>query len=145
MTVPSGNSAVPTDHLGQADAIEGTGTLGERSLDPLGTSSDLLSLTNAIEDAGIERLKAARIATVIFDAMHQSVATKADVQACEASLRKEMRTGSASLRAQMHHEFVAVEQLRSTVQAMGNRVTLRLGSIVAAGVAIIVGAQLFLK
>ena len=48
--------------------------------------SDRLALANAIEDAGVERAKAERIATVIFDAIHGSVATKADVLASEARL-----------------------------------------------------------
>ena len=48
--------------------------------------SDRLALANAIEDAGVERGKAERIATVIFDAIHSSFATKADVQASDARL-----------------------------------------------------------
>jgi hypothetical protein len=46
--------------------------------------SDRLALANAIEDAGIERGKAQRLASVIFDAIHDNVATKADVQALAA-------------------------------------------------------------
>ena len=48
--------------------------------------SDRLALAHAIEDAGVERAKAERIATVIFDAIHGSFATKADVLASEARL-----------------------------------------------------------
>jgi hypothetical protein len=36
-------------------------------------------------DGGIPRDKAQRIASVIFDAIHDNVATKADVQASEAA------------------------------------------------------------
>ena len=43
--------------------------------------SDRLALANAIEDAGIPRAKAERVASVIFDAIHDNVATKADVPA----------------------------------------------------------------
>jgi hypothetical protein len=49
--------------------------------------SDRLALANAIEDAGIERAKAERIATVIVDLVRGSVATKADVQAVAAELK----------------------------------------------------------
>jgi hypothetical protein len=49
--------------------------------------SDRLALANAIEDAGIERSKAERVASVIVDLVHDSVATKADVQALGAELR----------------------------------------------------------
>lgn len=41
--------------------------------------SDRLALANAIEDGGIDRAKAERIASVIFDAIHDNVATKADL------------------------------------------------------------------
>ena len=37
--------------------------------------SDRLALSNAIEDAGIERAKAERAASVIVDLIHDSVAT----------------------------------------------------------------------
>jgi hypothetical protein len=37
--------------------------------------SDRLALANAIEDAGIERAKAERVASVIVDLIHDSVAT----------------------------------------------------------------------
>jgi hypothetical protein len=49
--------------------------------------SDRLTLANAIEDAGIERAKAERIATVIVDLIRGSVATRADVQAMGAELK----------------------------------------------------------
>jgi hypothetical protein len=42
--------------------------------------TDRLSLTNALADANIERQKAERIATEIFDAIHDNVATKQDLQ-----------------------------------------------------------------
>ncbi len=45
--------------------------------------TDRLSLTNALADANIERQKAERIATEIFDAIHDNVATKQDLQALE--------------------------------------------------------------
>jgi hypothetical protein len=48
--------------------------------------SDRLALANAIEDAGIPRDKAQRVASVIFDAIHDNVATKADVQAVGARI-----------------------------------------------------------
>lgn len=85
--------------------------------------SDRLALANAIEEAGIERSKASRIASVIFDAIHQNVATKADVQASEASLRSEMHSGFARL-------DVALERLRSNARETETRLLLRLGSLV---------------
>ena len=45
--------------------------------------TDRLSPTNALADANIDRQKAERIATEIFDAIHDNVATKQDLQALE--------------------------------------------------------------
>lgn len=66
--------------------------------------SDRLALANAIEDAGIERAKAERVASVIFDAIHDNVATKADVQSSEAGLRQEIASVRIEL-AQMEHRL----------------------------------------
>jgi hypothetical protein len=48
--------------------------------------TDRLSLTNALADANIDRQKAERIATEIFDAIHDSVATKQDLRELELRL-----------------------------------------------------------
>jgi hypothetical protein len=60
-----------------------------------------------------------------------NVATKADIQASEASLRSELRTGDAALRAEVHEGFarqdVAMERLRSTMREMEGRMVVRLG------------------
>ncbi len=50
--------------------------------------SDRLALANAIEDAGIDRAKAERVASVIVDIIHDQVATKADVATVSADLRR---------------------------------------------------------
>jgi hypothetical protein len=52
--------------------------------------TDRLSLTNALADADIDRQKAERIATEIFDAIHDNVATKQDLQHLEVALRAEI-------------------------------------------------------
>jgi hypothetical protein len=103
--------------------------------------SDRLALANAIEDAGIERAKAAAIASVISDMVHGAVATKADLQASEATLRSEVQSGFARQDAAFARQDVAIERLRSSRREMESRITLRLGGIVAAGVAIIVVLQ----
>jgi hypothetical protein len=92
--------------------------------------SDRLALANAIEDAGIPRDKAQRVASVIFDAIHDNVATKADVLALGVALEPKFA-----------RQDVAIERLRSTLREMESRITLRLGGIVAAGVAVIVVLQ----
>jgi hypothetical protein len=52
--------------------------------------TDRLSLTNALADANIDRQKAERIATEIFDAIHDNVATKQDLQRVEAALKADI-------------------------------------------------------
>jgi hypothetical protein len=60
--------------------------------------TDRLSLTNALADANIDRKAAERIATEIFDAIHDNVATKqdpdlvrSDLQRVEAALKADIR------------------------------------------------------
>jgi hypothetical protein len=63
--------------------------------------SDRLALANAIEDAGIPRDKAQRVASVIFDAIHDNVATKADVWASEAALKADLKADIAAVNARI--------------------------------------------
>lgn len=49
--------------------------------------SDRLALSNAIEDAGIPRDKAERLASVIYDTIRDNVATKADLDRLEHRLK----------------------------------------------------------
>jgi hypothetical protein len=50
--------------------------------------TDRLSLTDAPADANIDRQRAERIATEIFDAIHDNVATKQDLELVKAGLRE---------------------------------------------------------
>ena len=76
--------------------------------------SDRLALANAIEDAGIERSKAERVASVIFDAIHDNVATKADVQALGAELRAEITGQVGSIRGEI---AATRSELKADIQA----------------------------
>jgi hypothetical protein len=124
--------------------------------------SDRLALANAIEDAGIQRSKAERVASVIFDAIHDNVATKADVQASEAAIRGELRAETAAIRgelAQTRTELKAdiasvrallasetarldtrIERLDATVKAQPNAIMLRLGTLMVILTGIILAA-----
>jgi hypothetical protein len=51
-------------------------------------TTDRLSLANALADANIDRNAAERIATEIFDAIHDNVATKTDIAAVRADLHE---------------------------------------------------------
>jgi hypothetical protein len=60
--------------------------------------TDRLDLANAIEAAGIERKAAENIAGMIFDAIRENVATKADL----AELRAELKADIAAVRAEIN-------------------------------------------
>jgi chromosome segregation ATPase len=63
--------------------------------------TDRLTLTRAFEGAGVESAAAERLATEIYDAIHDSVATKADLSRVEAGLRAELGKVQAGLRADL--------------------------------------------
>jgi hypothetical protein len=92
--------------------------------------SDRLALANAIEDAGIERSKAERVASVIFDAIHDNVATKADVQASEAALRNEILGVRSLLASEVGRLDMRIERLDAKVEQIGSRTFNRLGALV---------------
>jgi hypothetical protein len=73
--------------------------------------TDRLSLTNALADADIERQKAERIATEIFDAIHDNVATKQDLQRVEAALMADLRLVKAELDARIDRVVVRLGSL----------------------------------
>jgi hypothetical protein len=83
--------------------------------------TDRLSLTNALADADIDRQKAEKIATEIFDAIHDNVATKQDLQRVEAALK----TDIAAVRADMR-------ELELRLGARIDRVVVRLGTLIVA-------------
>jgi hypothetical protein len=91
--------------------------------------SDRLALANAIEDAGIERAKAERVASVIIDAIHDNVATKADVQACETAVRGDLaglRHDLQSSEARLDTKIMAV---RADLTLVEHRLLTRLGGL----------------
>jgi hypothetical protein len=91
--------------------------------------SDRLALANAIEDAGIERGKAQRLASVIFDAIHDNVATKADVQASEAALRSEIVSVRSVLAAETARLDTRIERLDAKVVLTGHQLLTQLGGL----------------
>jgi hypothetical protein len=89
--------------------------------------SDRLTLAHAIEDGGIERAKAERTASAIVDLIHDKVATKADVAAVSADLRRT----EISLK-------VDIAAARANADLIEHRLLTRLGGLV-----IMVGGVLF--
>ena len=99
--------------------------------------SDRLALANAIEDAGIERAKAERMASVIFDAIHDNVATKADI--APLATKTEVAAVSAdvrAVRADVQLARIELNELKDKMALIEHRLVTRLGGlvIVVAGV-----------
>ena len=83
--------------------------------------SDRLALANAIEDAGIERSKAERVASVIVAAIYDHAATKVDVQASETAVRADIAQLAANTRADLAQLTATtraeIADLRGSMQA----------------------------
>jgi hypothetical protein len=91
--------------------------------------TDRLSLTNALADADIDRQKAERIATEIFDAIHDNVATKQDLQRLEAAVKSDI----VALRLELKADIARVEQRLDVVE---HRLLIRLGGLIVAAAGI---------
>ena len=70
--------------------------------------TDRLSLANALSDAKIDRPAAERIATEIFDAIHDNVATKQDVEHVATALEQRMLLRLAELEHRLTTRFASV-------------------------------------
>src|SRR5579875_3541867 len=81
--------------------------------------TDRLSLTNALADANIDRKAAERIATEIFDAIRENVATKADL----SELRTELKADIAALGN-------GIDLVERRIDLVEHRLLTRLGSLV---------------
>ena len=92
--------------------------------------TDRLSLANALADAKIERPAAERIATEIFDAIHDNVATKADLQATRAELKNDI----AGLEQRMLVRFAELE----------HRLSVRFASVMVVPTGVVLAAIRYL-
>lgn len=117
--------------------------------------TDRLSLTNALADTNIDRQKAERIATEIFDAIHENVATRQDSQNVEAALRADVAAVEASLKADVAAVEAALKvdiasvraELREVelrLEARIDRIVVRLGSLMVILAGIVVAAIRYL-
>jgi hypothetical protein len=118
---------------GQDDGV-GPSTLDAKAFGTAGCMSDRLTLANAIEDAGIERGKAERVASVIIDVIHDSVATKADI----ASVRGELAAMKGELKGDIAAVKMEIAGVSAKADLIEHRLLTRLG-----GLMIVVGGVLF--
>ncbi len=97
--------------------------------------ADRLTLTRAFESAGLASGVAERVATEIYDAIHENVATKADISALRAemnALSAEVKADINALRAEMKADINA---LRAEMREIEQRLVIRLG----AGAVVLIG------
>jgi hypothetical protein len=92
--------------------------------------TDRLSLTNALTDANIERQKAERIVTEIFDSIYDNVAAKRDLQHAVSDLQHAV----SDLGQRMQLRFVELE----------HRLTPRFGSVMVVLTGIVLAAIRYL-
>lgn len=100
--------------------------------------SDRLTLTRAIEDAGIERDKAERVASVIVDVIHDSVATKTDLVSLRSDLKADIAAVASDLRRIETGLKAEIAGARAHADLIEHRLLSRLG-----GLMIAVGGVLF--
>jgi hypothetical protein len=106
--------------------------------------SDRIALANAIENAGIEHGKAQRLTSVIFDAIHDNVTTKADI----TSLATKVEAVAADVRAVVRVELQAVRtevqsmraELKNDLALIEHRLLTRLGGLIVVMSGIILAA-----
>ena len=106
--------------------------------------SDRPALARAIEDAGIPRDKAQRLASVIYDAIHDNVVTKADI----APLATKVEAVGADVRSVVRAELQAVRtevqgartELKGDIALIENRLLTRLGALIVVAVGVLLAA-----
>ena len=89
--------------------------------------SDRLALANVIEDPGIERGKARRVASVIFDAIHNNVARKVDVLASETALRADIQALRHDMQSSDARLDARITGVRADLALIEHRLLTRLG------------------
>ena len=106
--------------------------------------TDRLSLANALAEAKIDRAAAERIATEIFDAIHDSVATKGDLQTVHGEIAA-VRGEIAAVRSELKAELQALEQRTLLRLAeLEHRLTVRFASVMVVLTGIILAAIRYL-
>lgn len=95
-------------------------------------TTDRLTLAHVIEDAGIERSKAERVASAIFDAISDNVATKQDIAAVNARIDL-VRADIAAMEQRLAVRFEQTERrIDQMVVRLGAIAVVLLGLLFAA-------------
>lgn len=103
--------------------------------------TDRLTLADALADAKIERSAAERIATEIFEAIHDSVATKGDLQKVDTALRADIAAVKADLQ---RVESSLRSELLLRLTELEHRLSVRFASIMVVLTGIVLAAIRYL-
>ena len=87
------------------------------------------------DEGGFDEKQAAILVDTFAEGMGETLATKADLEKTEASLRADLEKTEASLRADLEKTETA---LRGEMRELEQRMTIRLGAMMVGAVALIV-------
>lgn len=99
--------------------------------------TDCLTLTRAFEGAGIQSELAERLTTEIYDAIHESVATKPDLAELEQNINATKARDIYQIRSAMTAELAALEK---KVTVVGYRLITGLATLMVVIVALLFAA-----
>ncbi len=109
---------------------------------------DTLKFTQRLEQVGVGREQAVAHAELARDMILADVATKADLTALETALKSEItavrtdtRTDASNLRAELQ---IFKREFEGSLRELELRMTVKLGAIIAAAVAVVAALQKFL-
>ena len=105
--------------------------------------TDRLTLARALEKGGIARDAAEHIATEIFDAIHDNLATKADLQRVEAALKADIAALRADTKADIAALRAEIGAVRGELALVEHRLMTRLGGMIAAATGILIAIHYF--
>ena len=114
-------------------------------------TTDRLTLAQVMEDAGFEHDKAARVASAIFEAINDNVATKSDLTTSTSELkaeiadtRAELKAEIANTRAELKAEITGLRhetKIRfERVERQIDQVVIRLGALMVASLGVFFAA-----
>jgi hypothetical protein len=84
--------------------------------------TDRHTLIRALEKSGMRPEAAEEVGTEIYDAIHDNVATRADLQRVEAGLRADLERVEAALRADLRRVEAELERVEAGLRAELERV-----------------------
>ncbi|MBL7665013.1 MAG: hypothetical protein JNM93_07755 [Bacteriovoracaceae bacterium] len=89
-----------------------------------------------LENSGFSKNQAEASLQVLMDIMNQEFATKHDLKEAVNELRQELVKTETGLRLEISEVRTDIKLLRQEMYALGDKLTIRIGAIVTAGLAL---------